>query len=109
MLTPQETKWEDCSGVIPHGAQCITIEGDRSAPNVLFTYRLKMPNNYKIPPHSHPADEHFTVITGTLNIGFGDKLDMNVTKPMPAGSFIVVPKKMHHFVWTQAETRRPPP
>ena len=103
-LTPQEMKWEDCSAVLPPGAKCITIQGDRNAPNVLFTYRLKMPDNYKIPPHSHPADEHLTVIAGTLNIGFGDKLDVNATRSMAAGSFIVVPKGTHHFVWTRGET-----
>jgi mannose-6-phosphate isomerase-like protein (cupin superfamily) len=104
MLAPQEMKWEDCSGAIPPGAQCVTIEGDRSAPNVLFTYRLKMPDNYKIPPHFHPADEHLTVISGTFNMGMGDKLDVKETKPMTAGSFMVMPKGTHHFAWTRGET-----
>ncbi len=104
MLTPGEMKWEDCSGAIPSGAKCATIEGDRKAPNVLFTYRLKMPDGYKIPPHFHPADEHLTVISGTFNMGLGDKLDVKATHPMTAGSFMVMPKGTHHFAWTGGET-----
>jgi hypothetical protein len=60
--------------MIPAGAKCATIEGDRKAPNVPFTYRLKMPDNYRIAPHFHPADEHVTVISGTLNMDLGEKV-----------------------------------
>jgi quercetin dioxygenase-like cupin family protein len=104
VLTPEEMRWEDCSSAIPPGAKCATLEGDRVAANVLFTYRLKMPNNYRVPPHFHPADEHLTVIAGTINIGFGDKLDVKATKAMAAGSFIVIPKGTRHFVWARGET-----
>jgi len=72
--------------------------------NEPFTYRLKLPDGYRVPPHTHPADAHLTVIAGTLNIGFGDKLDVKATKPMPAGSFIVIPRGAHHYYWTRGET-----
>ena len=96
--------WEACSSAIPRGAQCASIEGDRRTPNVLFTYRLKMPDNYRVPPHVHPADEHLTVIAGIVNIGFGDTLDLNATQAMTSGSFVVIQKGTHHFVWTRGET-----
>ena len=104
MVTPEDLRWEECSAVLPPGARCATVEGDRSAPNVLFTYRLKMPDNYKIAPHFHPADEHLTVLSGTFNMGLGDKLDTKTTKAMTAGSFMVMPKGAHHFAWTKGET-----
>lgn len=104
MLAPDEMKWEDCSPAIPPGAKCATVEGDRNAANVLFTYRLKMPDHYRIPPHFHPADEHLTVIAGTFNMGIGDKPDMKASKPMSAGSFMVMPKGTHHYAWTRGET-----
>lgn len=104
MVTPEEVKWSECSPALPHGGQCATIEGDRSARNVLFTYRLKMPNNYRISPHFHPADEHLTVISGTFNMGLGKKFDQKATKPMTAGSFIVMPKGAPHFAWSSGET-----
>jgi mannose-6-phosphate isomerase-like protein (cupin superfamily) len=104
MLTPDEMKWEDCPPMIPAGAKCATIEGDRKAPNVPFTYRLKMPDNYRIAPHFHPADEHLTVISGAFNMALGEKFDLKTAKPMTAGSFMVMPKGTPHFAWTRGET-----
>ena len=104
MVTPDEVRWEPCPPTLPPGAQCTTIEGDRSAPNVLFTYRLKMPDNYRIAPHFHPADEHLTVISGTFNMGLGEKFEKDATKPMVAGSFVVMPKGSPHYAWTRGET-----
>ncbi len=85
LVRAEEMRWEDCSAAIPRGPKCATLEGDRTVANVPFTYRLKIPDGYHVPPHFHPADAHLTVIAGTLNIGFGDKLDVKATKPMPAG------------------------
>jgi hypothetical protein len=36
-----------------------------------FTIRLKLPADYKIPAHWHPAIEHVTVLSGTFNLGMG--------------------------------------
>src|SRR3954463_6511904 len=92
MVRAGEMKWEACSAALPRGPQCAALEGDRTVANMPFTYRLKLPDGYHIPPHVHPADGHLTVIAGTLNIGWGDKFDVKATKPMPAGSFIVIPR-----------------
>lgn len=104
MTTPEEMKWGDCSPALPPGARCTVIEGDTKAPNVLFAFRLKMPDNYRIAPHFHPGDEHLVVISGTFNMGLGDKLDTSASKPMTAGSFVVMPKGTHHFAWAKGET-----
>ena len=104
MMTLDEIKWGDCPPAIPPAAKCAAIEGDIKAPNVLFAFRLKWPDNYRIAPHFHPADEHLVVISGTFNMGLGDKVDTNATKPMTAGSFAVMPKGTHHFAWTKGET-----
>ena len=104
LVRAEELRWEDCSAAIPRGPKCATLEGDRTMANVPFTYRLKIPDGYHIPPHTHPGDAHLTVIAGTLNIGFGDRLDVKATKPMPAGSFIVIPRGTHHYYWTRGET-----
>jgi hypothetical protein len=74
MLTPDEVKWEDCPPMIPAGAKCATIEGDRKAPNVPFTYRLKMPDNYRIAPHFHPPCQKFPA-TGQTTAFEADKND----------------------------------
>lgn len=63
-----------------------------------------MPDNYKLAPHFHPADEHLTVISGTFNMGLGDRLDVQKTKALTAGSFVVMPKGARHYAGTNAET-----
>ena len=46
------------------------LQGDPSG-NGLFTVRLRMPDGYKIAPHTHPTDENVTVISGTFHVGMG--------------------------------------
>jgi quercetin dioxygenase-like cupin family protein len=104
MLTPEDLKWEDCPPVLPAGAKCAVTEGDNKAANVLFAHQVKLPDNYRIPPHFHPADEHLVIISGVFNMGHGDKFDTNASRPMTAGSFVVMPKGAHHFAWTKGET-----
>lgn len=69
-----------------------------------FTIRLKLPPDYKIPAHWHPAIEHVTVLSGTFNLGMGDKLDPTKTKALSAGSMAIMQPKTNHFGWTKEET-----
>jgi len=104
MVAPEAIVWEPCSNALPPGAQCATIEGDRNARNVLFTYRVKIPDGYRIAPHYHPADEHLTVIAGTFNMGLGKTFDAGALRPMGPGSFMVMPKGAPHFATASGET-----
>lgn len=103
-VAPEDVKWGDCSPALPPGAKCAVTEGDLKAANVLFGYRVKLPDGYKIAPHFHPADEHLVVLSGTFNMGMGDKFDAAATPPMTAGSFTVMPKGTRHFAWAKGET-----
>ena len=69
----------------------------------LFTVRLQTPAGYKVPPHTHPTAEHITVISGTFNIGTGDKFDEAAGKELSAGGYMVMPPGMKHYAWTPAE------
>ncbi|MEO5573536.1 MAG: cupin domain-containing protein, partial [Gammaproteobacteria bacterium] len=69
-----------------------------------ITFRLKFPADYKLPAHWHPGIEHVTVISGTFNMGTGDKLDPSKTKPLSAGSVAIMQPKTTHFAWTKEET-----
>jgi quercetin dioxygenase-like cupin family protein len=71
---------------------------------VPFILRIKFPADYKVPAHWHPAIEHVTVISGTFNMGTGDKLDMEKTKALPPGSIAIMQPKTNHFAWTSEET-----
>lgn len=102
MVSPADLKWADVPS-LPPGAKIAVIEGP-PAEAVPFTFRLKFPANYKIPAHWHPAIEHVTVMSGTFNLGTGDKLDMKKTKPLSAGSVAIMQPKTNHFGWTKGET-----
>ena len=102
MLKPGDIKWGPAPGSLPPGAMAAVLDGDPSAPG-LFTMRLKAPPGYKIPAHSHPADEHVTVISGSLYMGLGDKLDPAKSVMMMPGSFMVMKQGTHHFAWCKGE------
>lgn len=104
MVSPDGLDWEACSPALPPGAQCATIEGDRTAPNVLFTFRAKLPDGYRVSPHFHPADEHLTVLSGTFAMGVGKTFDEGGLHAMHAGSFMVMPKGSAHFAEARGET-----
>ena len=66
--------------------------------------RLKAPDGYKVAPHTHPTTERLTIISGTLHLGTGDKLDEVAAREMAPGSFAVLPTGMKHFAWTTGES-----
>jgi quercetin dioxygenase-like cupin family protein len=100
-LQAAEMKWGPAPPVLPAGAQMVVLAGDPGS-NGLIALRLKLPPNYVIPPHWHPTDEHVTVISGSLALGMGDKVDHKASKMLTAGGYGVAPANMHHFAWTKA-------
>ena len=102
MVRPGEIKWSPMS-TLPKGAEVAIIEGPLNEA-VPFTLQLRLPANYEIPPHWHPWIEHATVISGTLNMGMGDKLDRSRSHALPAGSVAVIQAKTNHFSWTDVQT-----
>ena len=102
MVTPNDLKWADVPS-LPPGAKIAVIEGPLTEAGPI-TFRLKFPAGYKVPAHWHPAVEHVTVISGTLNMGTGDKLDEAKTMALPTGSMAIMQPKTNHFAWTKDET-----
>jgi len=98
-----EIKWQDGPPSLPKGAQIAVLEGDpaREGP---FVFRVKVPDGYRVPPHTHPKTERVTVLSGTLNIGMGEKFDDKATTALPAGTYGYWPAGMKHFVWAKGET-----
>jgi rhodanese-related sulfurtransferase len=88
---------------LPPGAQFAVLEGDPSKEGP-FVFRVKAPDGFIIPPHTHPKTERVTVIAGTFNIGMGETFDAEATQPMPAGTYGHWPAGMTHFVWAKGET-----
>jgi quercetin dioxygenase-like cupin family protein len=97
-----DLKWTPVPS-LPRGAQLAIIEGPMNQA-VPFTVRLKFPANYAIPPHIHPAIERVTVLSGTLHMGMGAKLERAGSQPVGAGDMMIMQPGTPHFAWTRGET-----
>ena len=103
IVSPQEVKWGPAPAVLPPGAEAAVLFGDPSKEG-LFALRLKLPEGYSVPPHTHPVDEVVTVISGTFALGMGATADQSKAQPLPAGSFFALPPGTAHYVFIDQET-----
>lgn len=104
ILGPGDIQWGDAPPVFPPGAKMAVIQGDPGKSGGEYAVRLKVPDGYKVAAHWHPMAENLTVISGTFNLGVGDKLDESKTTAMGPGAFGTMPARMHHYAWTKGET-----
>ncbi len=96
-ITPNEMKWASLQGM--PGVEQVLLLGDptKSGP---YVWRLKIPANTMVPPHTHPDDENITVMSGSFGIGEGEQADKSKGKVLPSGSFYYLPANTPHFAWT---------
>lgn len=85
------------------GAQLAVVRGDPSKEG-MYVVRLKVPAGFRIPAHTHPNDENVTVLSGSFNIGTGDKLDETKGETVRAGGFSYVARGMMHYAWFSEDT-----
>ena len=95
---PGTLKWGEAPPVLPKGAQLAVITGDPGKAGS-YVIRVKVPAGYQIPAHWHSTAENLTVLSGTVNVGMGDKLDHRTSTMLEVGSFTWLPPKMNHFLW----------
>jgi quercetin dioxygenase-like cupin family protein len=100
-VTASQLKWSPVPS-LPKGAQISVIEGPMNQA-VPFTVRLKFPDNYRIPPHTHPAVERVTVLSGTFHMGMGEKFDRSATHPVATGDMMIMQPGTAHYAWTEGE------
>ena len=62
---------------------------------------MRIPGASRVLPHTHPDDEIVTVIEGTWYLGIGESFDETKLKAYPAGSFIIIPADVPHFLATR--------
>jgi quercetin dioxygenase-like cupin family protein len=88
---------------LPPGAESVVLYGDPSKEG-LFALRLKLPEGYHIPPHTHPQPEIVTVISGGTRLGMGETADVAKTQTLRNGSFIAMSPGTAHYVYVEEET-----
>ena len=95
-LTPEQVQWFTPS-YYQDGRQRARLLGDSSRDGA-WVDRVKIPSGGRVPAHTHPNDEVVTVIEGTWYLGEGERFDPAKLKGYPAGSFIVIPAGVPHFL-----------
>ena len=68
---PDKLEWKEGPASLPKGAMMAVLEGDprKEGP---FVFRVKVPDGYHIPAHTHPKPERVTVISGTFKLAMGE-------------------------------------
>jgi quercetin dioxygenase-like cupin family protein len=95
-LTPGQVRWFTPS-YYKDGRQRAQLFGDSSQGGA-WVDRVKIPASGRVLAHTYPQDELVTVIEGTWFVGEGERFDAAKLKGYPAGSFIVIPAGVPHFV-----------
>jgi quercetin dioxygenase-like cupin family protein len=95
-ITPQDVRWFTPPYYMD-GRQRAQMLGDSNQGGAWID-RVKIPAGGRVLAHTHPHDEIVTVIEGTWYLGEGEKFDLTKLKAYPAGSFIVIPGGVPHFV-----------
>jgi quercetin dioxygenase-like cupin family protein len=103
LVQPDNLQWGPQPPALPPGGEIALVSGDPEKP-VPYVVRARLPAGYKIPAHIHPADEHLTVITGSMHVGMGTKLDETAGEKVAAGGYVLMPKGMPHYLWISEPT-----
>lgn len=101
MVTPSDLEWGPVGSMAP-GAEISIIEGDL-AKEEPFTMRLKIPADYVIAPHIHPAYERVTVLSGTFHFAHGKEVDRDKASALPEGSVAIMSPGDPMFGYTEEE------
>jgi hypothetical protein len=89
---PDQLKWTTSAS----GSSNAVLVGDPEKPG-LYIVLTKWSPHHMSRPHFHPNDRFITVIAGTWWAGTGSKYDPELTKAMPAGSFVTHFGKQIHW------------
>lgn len=96
-----ELKWVDAPSVGP-GAKIAMIEGDPKQTGP-FMFRLKVPGDFKLGLHVHPAIEHVTILSGSFYFAAGDKPGPDGIREYTVGDAFIVPVAMPMYGYTQKQ------
>jgi quercetin dioxygenase-like cupin family protein len=98
-----DIQWGPAPPIFPKGAEMAVLQGDPGKAEE-FTVRLRMPNGYKIAPHTHPTVENVTVLKGTFFAGMGEQFSEANLKAFPRDAFASIPANHAHYAMARGQT-----
>jgi anti-sigma factor ChrR (cupin superfamily) len=96
--TPDKIKWVQYSPGVEFGP----VYGDCEKAGAPCVFQLRFAAGGKFPAHWHPVDENVTVLSGTFMAGMGDSYDESKMMSLAAGTYVFMPRRMHHFAGSKS-------
>jgi quercetin dioxygenase-like cupin family protein len=97
-LAAKDLPWVDVPN-LAKGARRADSWGDpKTGPNV---FHVAFPAGITRPPHTHSADECMTILSGSLLMGEGPKVDESKAVKVSAGATVIVPAGAAHWLVTK--------
>jgi quercetin dioxygenase-like cupin family protein len=78
------------------------LYGDPEAVGEPFVMRIRELPGTIVPPHSHPVDEHITVVKGTWYFGLGEEFNPQALEELKTGAYAFAPKGSWMFGYCPA-------
>jgi quercetin dioxygenase-like cupin family protein len=97
IVQPEKMKWVD-NPQVP-GSKIALVLGDPKKPGP-YVLRLRIPPYTKTPPHSHPDSRQVTVLSGSWNLGEGERFDPTLATRLTTGAFVLEAAKVVHYNFT---------
>jgi quercetin dioxygenase-like cupin family protein len=98
LVGTREMSWGPAPDVFAAGAHFCVLHGTPTNAGE-FTVRLRVGRHYVFAPHSHPHDEHVTVISGRVQLGNGATIDRDAVRTLEPGDYAFLPKEQFHYAW----------
>jgi quercetin dioxygenase-like cupin family protein len=75
--------------------------GDPETAGEPFVMRIRELPGAIVPPHSHPVDEHITVVQGTWYFALGEEFKAEALQELKAGTYAFAPKGSSMFGYSR--------
>lgn len=76
------------------------LHGDPEAAGQPFVMRIRELPGTRVPVHSHPVDEHITVVQGSWWFALGERWDSTALREMKAGTYAFAPAGRSMFAYS---------
>jgi quercetin dioxygenase-like cupin family protein len=100
LLNSYNLNWLNPPEGVAKGAAVALVHGiPASEPYAQF---VKVPRGYAFKPHFHEQDESVVLLSGTVVVGFGAKIDERKATVLTTGGYAFIPANTAH--WAVAKT-----
>ena len=98
VILPDTLKWTPLPDS-PESSQ-VWLHGDETAhgPTLL---RVRLAAGGRVGVRAHPDERIFSVLAGTLSVGFGSIFDETRMHDIPAGAVFIAPADQPHYLWAR--------